>query len=61
MRSGKGQDDTCHCMRTLVSLNGNLEHVIHRVMLRSSACVSGTEAGGATELPSEYNAALESV
>lgn len=30
-------------------------------MLRSSACVSGTEAGGAVELPSEYNAALESV
>lgn len=44
-----------------VWLTGNLEHVIRGVVLLSSACVSGTEAGAAIGLHGEDNAALESV
>lgn len=59
MGSGNGQDDTCHCMCGLVCLTGNLEHVIRWLMLLSSSCVSGIEAGPAIELQCQNNAALE--
>lgn len=61
MGSGKGQDDAPLCVCVHVCLNGNLEHVIQGVLLLSSACVSGTEAGAAIELHEQDKAAVESV
>lgn len=45
MRSVRGQVDASHCVCKHVRLTGNLEHVIRRVVLLNSACVSGTKAG----------------
>ena len=61
MGSGKGRDDAGHCASVHVWLTGNLEHIIQRVVLPSSACVSGTVAGVVIGLRRRDNAAVESV